>query len=131
MQYCSPAFGAGSGPSGAPSARGACAVRRSSMAALWWRVQGSREASGEARAPFRRVRGCVVAARGWWDGQLGAARCGRLLVRWRRAECGQPRGQRREVTEGKRGRRRAPPQLGRAPPASLAPRSRRQLQHVS
>jgi len=43
----------------------------------------SREASGEARALLRWVRECVVAARGWWDGKLGAARCGRLLVRWR------------------------------------------------
>jgi len=74
-------LGSESGPSGAPSARGACAVRWSSMAAGWWRVPGrpgSREASGEARAPLRRVKGCVVAARGWWDGQLRAARCGRL-----------------------------------------------------
>ena len=40
--------------------------------------RGSREASGEAGAPLRRVRGCVVASRGWWDGKLGAGRCGRL-----------------------------------------------------
>ncbi|XP_075268053.1 uncharacterized protein LOC142359241 [Opisthocomus hoazin] len=48
-RYCSPAFGSECGPSGAPSARGACAVRRSSMAAGWCSVpgrRGSREASG-------------------------------------------------------------------------------------
>ena len=105
------------------------------MAAAWAQFPGrrwSREASGEARAPLRRVRGA------WWlpeGGGTGSLEPAAAAGCRRRAGCGQPRGQRREVTEGKGGRRRAPPPTrqrspGPARPAQPPPAAARPLKPV-